>query len=96
MRKSKKTSKIDIPTLEMEDAVELGKELPDTEKLPPVLNEAQLKALKQQIESIIETQLQTVLKKANQEVMKEVKKYLDKSLPGLVKDICERIAKENQ
>ena len=96
MRKSKKTSKIDIPTLEMEDAVELGKELPDTEKLPPVLNEVQLKALKQQIESIIETQLQTVLKKANQEVMKEVKKYLDKSLPGLVKDTCERIAKENQ
>lgn len=76
-----KPKKINVPVLE--DIVVLGKELPDT-TLPPVLNELQVRALQQQIETIIQSQLDTLLHKASQQIVTDLKSYLDKELPKLI------------
>jgi hypothetical protein len=76
------SKKVEIPLLK--EVVVLGEKTGNQQALPPVLTEIQLKALHQQIETIIEEQLQTVLKKATQEVMVDIKTYLDTVLPKII------------
>lgn len=78
------TKKIDLPVLK--DVVVLGKEVPDTNELPPILSEFQLNALQQQIEKIVKTQLEDVLNKATHEAITEIKAHLDDVLPELIKN----------
>jgi hypothetical protein len=78
----KKSSELDIPTLK--DVIVPGKEVTETEELPPVLNELLLQGLSKQIEKIVQTQLQATMQKASQMVLKELQAYLDKRLPELL------------
>lgn len=78
----KKSPELDIPTLK--DVIVPGKEVTDTEELPPVLNELLLQGLSKQIEKIVQTQLQATMQKASQAVLKDLQAYLDKRLPELL------------
>ncbi len=75
--------KIELPVLE--DVVVKGRDVLDTDELPPTLSEIQIKALQQQIEKIVRAKLEPVLNKATKEVVKEIKTHLDKVLPSLIK-----------
>jgi len=79
----KQAQKIDIPVLK--DVVVLGKDVPETDEFPPILNELQVKALRQQIEKIVSARLEAVLKKATQQAVKDINTHLDKILPELIK-----------
>jgi hypothetical protein len=75
--------KIELPVLE--DVVVKGRDVLETDELPPALSEIQVKALQQQIEKIVRAKLEPVLNKATKEVVKEIKIHLDKVLPTLIK-----------
>jgi hypothetical protein len=77
-----KSKPIAVPVLE--DIVVLGKDVTEIHTLPPVLNALQVQALRQQIETILQSQLDARLQQASQQVVTELKAYLDKELPKLI------------
>ncbi|ALG68472.1 hypothetical protein [Beggiatoa leptomitoformis] len=95
--------KIVVPVLK--DIVVAGREVKNV--LPPMLNEAQVKAFQQQMEDIIQARLQTTLQKAGgnalseitlkkitKEAVQDIKTYLDKKLPILIKAIAQPTGKK--
>ncbi len=78
----KPVEKLDLPILK--DVVILGKDIPITDELPPILSELQAKALQQQIDQIIQARLEIALKKATQQTVKDLKTHLEKVLPELI------------
>lgn len=79
------SKKIEIPLLK--EVVVLGEKTTHQQELPPVLTEIQLKALHQQIETIVEERLQAILKKATQEVVVDIKAHLDTVLPKFISTV---------
>jgi proline dehydrogenase len=72
-----------VPTLD--DVVIPGKEVSEVNELPSsVLSEADLEALSQQIEKLIQACLQPLFDKAMQQVITEMKTHFDKKLPELL------------
>ncbi|EIJ43549.1 hypothetical protein BegalDRAFT_2708 [Beggiatoa alba B18LD] len=94
--------KIVVPVLK--DVVVVGREVKNN--LPPILNEAQVKAFQQQMEDIIQSRLQVALQKAGsnalsditvkkitQDAIQDIKAYLDKKLPILIKAVAKQPSK---
>lgn len=88
----KRTPVVDLPVLK--DVVVPGKKLPLTDELPPVLSELQIKALQQQIETIIQTQLEITLKKISQDTINKINTHLDKVLPKLLQEMSQTVSNQ--
>ena len=84
----KKKDKIQVPLLK--DVVVLGKEVPPQNALPPILNELQTQALRQQIEQIIQERLQSILAQVSQTISADIKAHLDKKLPELMRSVHDK------
>ena len=88
----KRTQAVNLPVLK--DVVVPGKKLPLTDELPPVLSELQIKALQQQIETIIQTQLEITLKKISQDTINKINTHLDKVLPKLLQEMSQTVSNQ--
>jgi hypothetical protein len=73
-----------LPTLK--DVVSKGDEI-TTES---GLNEAQIKALNEQLEKIIHERVEAAMAQTSQAIVKDIKNYLNKALPVLVEALIKK------